>query len=120
MSARASGRALQLMKLVEQYGGVKSACALNKSWSRRAADLYNRINALAQEMGDDAERYTWAARHMSIDDIGDESAVYGLVVNSEGMEEEAARAKCWSVAEYRDKKPSVEDAVDAAMKDMKA
>lgn len=119
-----AGRALQIMKLVEQYGGAMAGIEMTthfrSAMASTAADLYNRINALAQEMGADADRYTWVSRRMSIDDIGDDSAVYALVVDSEGLEEEAARAKCWVAEEFMDCEPSVDDAIDAAMKDMKA
>ncbi len=57
-------RALQLMRLVEQYGGAVAqiaTCAdvsIGKAAST-AADLYNRINAMAQEMSADTEMLDW-------------------------------------------------------------
>jgi hypothetical protein len=74
-AAPPADRALQLMKLVERYGGMRSrlgACHAHVSAvgpaATECADLYNRINALAQEMVADAERYLHLRDHCVRDD----------------------------------------------------
>lgn len=58
-------RALQLMRLVEQYGGAMALIAAcqedddSAGAAAMAAGLSNRINALAQEMSADTEMLDW-------------------------------------------------------------
>ena len=43
----------------------------------------------------DARRYQALKPFFRIEDVGDEDFVFGLVVDSEALEEAAQRAKCW-------------------------
>lgn len=63
----------------------------------------------------DAERYRWLRGFLEIDDVGDEEMVYALVVDNEGIEDAASRARCWSAADFHNDNPTVDDAIDAAM-----
>lgn len=63
----------------------------------------------------DAARYRWLRQFLSIEDVGDAEMVYALVVDNEGLEDKASRARCWGCAEYHESAPGADDAIDAAM-----
>lgn len=64
-----------------------------------------------------AARWQWVAQFLSVDDVGDDKAVYSLVVDGDEMELAAYRAKAFDTLEIcdEDTDTSIEAIVDAAI-----